>query len=143
MKIKKLLIVISMLAVMFSLSACEDKAEKPFDYDDQQIVLDTMRYFYEYSTMNSELADYYLQSGSEFEQSAIKGIRQAQDTDKVGAFEDYTDYNQAIDAGTFDIKDVDAEITNSADSVTVKIINKSKFNNLCPNFALYIYIKLH
>lgn len=54
MKIKKLLIVISMLAVMFSLSACEDKAEKPFDYDDQQIVLDTMRYFYEYSNMNSE-----------------------------------------------------------------------------------------
>ena len=126
MKIKKLLIVISMLAVMFSLSACGDKAEKPFDYNDQQIVLDTMRYFYEYSTMNSELADYYLQSGSEFEQSAIKGIRQAQDTDKVGAFEDYTDYNQAIEAGTFNIKDVDAEITNSADSVTVKIINKSQ-----------------
>lgn len=126
MKIKKLLIVISMLAVMFSLSACEDKAEKPFDYDDQQIVLDTMESFTNYVNVDDEYADYYLSDGTEFEQSAIKGIQQARDTDKVGTFEDYSTYNEALSNGTFDIASVDADITNSADSVTVNIINKAE-----------------
>ena len=35
---KKLLILISMLAMMFSLTACSNEVEKPFDYDDSQIV---------------------------------------------------------------------------------------------------------
>lgn len=126
MKIKKLLIVISMLAVMFSLSACTDEAEKPFDYDDQQIVLDTMEYFTNYVNVDDEYADYYLSDGTEFEQSAIKGIQQARDTDKVGTFEDYSTYNEALSNGTFDIASVDADITNSADSVTVKVINKAE-----------------
>lgn len=126
MKIKKLLIVISMLAVMFSLSACADEAEKPFDYDDQQIVLDTMEYFTNYVNVDDEYADYYLSDGTEFEQSAIKGIQQARDTDKVGTFEDYSTYNEALSNGTFDIASVDADITNSADSVTVKVINKAE-----------------
>ena len=39
---KKLLILISMLAMMFSLTACSNEVEKPFDYDDSQIVIDTM-----------------------------------------------------------------------------------------------------
>ncbi len=126
MKIKKLLIVISMLAVMFSLSACTDKAEKPFDYDDQQIVLDTMESFTNYVNVDDEYADYYLSDGTEFEQSAIKGIQQARNNDKVGTFEDYSTYNEALSKGTFDIASVDADITDSADSVTVKIINKAE-----------------
>lgn len=126
MKMKKLLIVVSMLAVMFSLSACTDEAEKPFDYDDQQIVLDTMEYFTNYTNISEEYAEYYLSNGTEFEQSAIKGIEQAKNTDKVGNFEDYSVYNEALSNGTFDIKSVGAEITSAEDAVTVTVINKAE-----------------
>ena len=80
---KKLLILISMLAMMFSLTACSNEVEKPFDYDDSAIVRDTMYAFEEYRNVNDEFADYYINDGTEFEQSAVKGIKQAQDTDKV------------------------------------------------------------
>lgn len=125
MKIKKLLIVISMLAVMFSLTACED-ADKPFDYDESDIVLQTMEYFTTYLNVDDDYAEYYLTSGTDFEQSAIKGIDQAQNTDKVGAFEDYSVYNDALDDGSFDISMVNAEIINSSDSVAVTVTNKAE-----------------
>ena len=47
--IKKLLVLVSMLAVMFSLSGCDEKKDKPFEYDETQIVVDTMSYFISYS----------------------------------------------------------------------------------------------
>ena len=48
---KKLLILISMLAMMFSLTACSNEVEKPFDYDDSQIVIDTMYLFNQYQNV--------------------------------------------------------------------------------------------
>lgn len=75
-----------MLAMMFSLTACSNEVEKPFDYDDSQIVIDTMYLFNQYQNVSDEYADYYIQDGTEFEQSAVKGIKQAQETDKVGEF---------------------------------------------------------
>lgn len=126
MKMKKIFVVISMLAVMFSLAGCDNKLSKPFDYDDTQIVTDTMDYFLSFANVSDEYADYYLSDGSAFEQSAIKGISQAEDNDKVGAFQDYTSYSDAISAGTFDISSVDAEITNGEDYVSVKILNKAE-----------------
>ena len=70
---KKLLILISMLAMMFSLTACSNEVEKPFDYDDSAIVRDTMYAFEEYRNVNDEFADYYINNGTEFEQSAVTG----------------------------------------------------------------------
>ena len=55
---KKLLILISMLAMMFSLTACSNEVEKPFDYDDSQIVIDTMYLFNQYQNVDDEYADY-------------------------------------------------------------------------------------
>ena len=42
MKIKKLLILVSMLAVMFSLAGCGEKYDKPFAYDENEIAIYTM-----------------------------------------------------------------------------------------------------
>ena len=53
---KKLLILISMLAMMFSLTACSNEVEKPFDYDDSQIVIDTMYLFNQYQNVSDEYA---------------------------------------------------------------------------------------
>ena len=125
MKIKKLLVLVSMLAVMFSLAGCSENKEKPFEYDETEIVLHTISSFFTYSDIPDEYADYYLTAGNEFEQSAIKGFRQAQTTDKVGAFEDYSDCVTAVSNGTFSIDMVDAEIVNSDDSVSVTIINNA------------------
>ncbi len=126
MKMKKLFIVVSMLAVMFSLSGCDEKKEKPFDYDETQIVVDTMSYFISYADISDEYAEYYLTDGEAFEQSAIKGIQQAQETDKVGAFETYEECAMAMAQGTFDISDVDAKFEYGEDYVTVTIINNAE-----------------
>lgn len=126
MKMKKLFIVVSMLAVMFSLSGCDEKKDKPFEYDETQIVVDTMSYFISYSDISDEYADYYLTDGEAFEQSAIKGIQQAQETDKVGAFETYEDCAMAMAQGTFEVSDVDAKFEHGDDYVTVTIINNAE-----------------
>ena len=123
---KKLLILISMLAMMFSLTACSNEVEKPFDYDDSAIVRDTMYAFEEYRNVNDEFADYYINNGTEFEQSAVKGIKQAQDTDKVGTFEDFTPYIEGNKAVSKD----DYKIENASDSVSVTVINKAKNRNV-------------
>ena len=115
-----------MLAMMFSLTACSNEVEKPFDYDDSAIVRDTMYAFEEYRNVNDEFADYYINNGTEFEQSAVKGIKQAQDTDKVGAFEDFTPYIEGNKAVSKD----DYKIENASDSVSVTVINKAKNRNV-------------
>ena len=67
MKMKKSLIVISMFAVMLALSGCEDNQEAAFEYDDSQIVLDTMYYFDQYADVSGDYAKYYIENGTEFE----------------------------------------------------------------------------
>lgn len=126
MKIKRLLLLVSMLAVMFSMTGCDSNMEKPFEYDETEIVLYTMSSFLAYSNIDDEYAQYYLEGGTEFEQSAIKGIEQAETTDNVGAFDDYSEAIEAAYDGTFTIDMVDAEIVNTADSVSVTIINKAE-----------------
>lgn len=121
MKMKKLLIVVSMLAVMFSLAGCGKEQEKPFEYDESQIVMDVMYLFDEYSDVSDEYAGYYLIEGTEFEKSAIKGIQQAVDTDRVGRFEDYKPYLN----GMKDFNTDDAEFENAEDYVSVTILNKA------------------
>lgn len=119
---KKLLILISMLAMMFSLTACSNEVEKPFDYDDSQIVIDTMYLFNQYQNVSDEYADYYIQDGTDFEKSAVKGIKQAQETDDVGEFESFSPYVN----GNMDLSNVDYTIENAADSVSVTVLNKAK-----------------
>lgn len=127
MKMKKSLIVISMFAVMLSLSGCDDNNEAAFEYDDSQIVLDTMSYFDEYADVSEDYAKYYIESGTEFEKSAVMGIRQAIDTDKVGQLQDYSGIiSNAQFTGIFSPESVDYEIENAEDSVSVTIINRAE-----------------
>lgn len=127
MKMKKSLIVISMFAVMLALSGCEDNQEAAFEYDDSQIVLDTMYYFDQYADVSGDYAKYYIENGTEFEQSAVKGIRQAVETDKVGQFQDYSGIiSNAQLTGIFSPKSVDYEIDTAEDSVSVTIINRAE-----------------
>ncbi len=127
MKMKKCLIVISMFAVMFSLSGCEDETKAPFEYDDSQIVLDTMVAFDNYADVSEEYAKYYIENGTELEKSAVKGIRQAIETDNVGTFQDYTLILQNVSAtGVFSPESVDYKIDEAEDYVNVTIINRAE-----------------
>ncbi len=122
MKMKKLLVLFSMLAVMFSLAGCDEKVEKPFAYDDTQIVIDTMAEFQTYSKVSDEYKDYYITSGTAFEQSAVKGVDQAVNNDKVGEFQDYSEY---INDPYFNMNLVDASIEDAEDYVSVTILNRA------------------
>lgn len=126
MKMNKLLISVFMLAVMFSLAGCNNESKKPFEYDETQIVLDTMSYFETYNNVNDEYSDYYISDGTAFEQSAVKGIIQAQETDKVGEFQDFTTVSNFGNATLFDIELVEANIENGDDYVMVTVINDAE-----------------
>lgn len=123
MKMKKLLVVVSMLAVMLSLASCSNEVPKPFDYSDSQIVIDTMYQFQNYVNVSDQYADYYLNNGTDFEKSAVKGVKQAQDTDNVGNYEDFSPY---IYADGINISGVDYSIVNSTDSVAVTVLNRAE-----------------
>ncbi|MGN0368320.1 MAG: OadG family protein [Wujia sp.] len=117
---KKLLILISMLAVMFSLSACSEEKEKPFEYTEEQIVIDTMYLFQQYQNVSDEYADYYISDGTAFESSAVKGIQQAKNNDNVGKFQDFSVYTSGIGK---DLSNADYKIEDMADSVSVTVTN--------------------
>lgn len=125
MKMKKLFLSVFMLAVMFSLAGCDEEYEAPFEYEDSQIVIDTMYLFEDYVDVDEEFAEYYINDGTDFEKSAVKGIVQAQETDKVGEYEDYSTLLQTAESDSFDISTVDAKIKNGKDDVTVTIINNA------------------
>ncbi|MBQ9278725.1 MAG: OadG family protein [Lachnospiraceae bacterium] len=124
MKIRKFLLVFSILAVMFSLTACSEEKEKPFDYDETEIVIQTMDYFEQYNKVKDEYKDYYMTDGTDFEQSAVKGIDQAVNNDKVGEFESFeTPVSYYYSGGPDALANIDYTIENADDYVMVTVIN--------------------
>ncbi|MCM1272781.1 MAG: OadG family protein [Clostridium sp.] len=127
MKIKKIVIVISMLAVMFSLSGCDDEKKAPFEYDDSSIVLDAITLFDNYADVSEEYAKYYIENGTDLEKSAVNGIRQAIETDKVGTFQDYSIIlSNQQSTGMFSPESVDYEIEETEEAVLVTVLNRAE-----------------
>ena len=126
MKLRKLLLVFSLLTVMFSLAGCSTKKEAPFDYDETDIVVSTMTLFQNYKDVSDDYKEYYLESGTALEQSAVKGIDQAINNDKVGQFEDYSMFLNNYYSSMIDLSAIDYEIENGEDYVTCTIVNHAK-----------------
>ncbi|MGN0436239.1 MAG: OadG family protein [Wujia sp.] len=122
MKIKKLLALISILAVMFSLAGCVKEAE-PMEYDEALLTYNTILLFEQYASVDSDMEGYYQTAGTEFEKSAVKGIIQARDNDKVGTFESYSKYTAYYNVTNFEPELVNAEFEATDESVTVTVIN--------------------
>ena len=134
MKIKKLLVIISMLAVMFSLSGCGDEVkDKPFNYSDKEIVLSTMKIFDGYNAIPESNYDLAIANSSEIDSAAIKGIRQAKQTDKVGDFEDFSMYYN----NNLDPEEDIYSITNEESYVMVTVKNHAE-NRVVDVQAKYI-----
>lgn len=134
MKIKKLLVIISMLAVMFSLSGCGDEVkDKPFNYSDKEIVLSTMKIFDGYNAIPESNYDLAIANGTEIDSAAIKGIRQAKQTDKVGDFEDFSMYYN----NNLDPEEGIYSITNEESYVMVTVKNHAE-NRVVDVQAKYI-----
>lgn len=148
MKIKKLLVLVSMLAVMFSFAGCGENYDKPFNYNDQEIAINAMQAFMSYEAIYDEYIDYYLESGTEFEKSAIKGINQAKETDKVGQFEDFTILANRVYSGDLSLEDAGIRIENNSDYVTVVLLNHAANRDVeisvkyveNPEFYMYLSI---
>ncbi len=131
MKIKKLLVLVSMLAVMFSLAGCDETYDKPFEYNDSEIAVHAMTSFMTYEGISDEYVDYYISSGSAYEQSAMKGIKQAEETDKVGKFEDYSGTVNSLSNGILSLEEAGVkEIINNKDYVTVVLINNAEHRDV-------------
>lgn len=126
MKIKKLLVLVSMLAVMFSLAGCGEEFDKPFDYDEREVAVHAMNSFMAYEKITDEYIDYYINSGNDYEKSAVKGIVQARETDNVGAFEDYSATVTSLSSGIITLEDADVEIENNKDYIVVVLTNNAE-----------------
>ena len=126
MKIKKLLVLVSMLAVMFSLAGCGEEFDKPFAYDENEIAVHAMTSFMSYEKITDEYIDYYINNGNDYEKSAVKGIVQARETDNVGAFEDYSATATSLSNGIITLEDADVEIENNKDYIVVVLTNNAE-----------------
>ena len=97
--------------------------EPPFEYEDKQIVIDTMYLFEKYVNVGDDYVDYYINDGSKFEKSIVKEIKNVEEKYNIGEFEQYDQYIYAID---FDIQNVDYKIQNYKHSVRVMVTNHAE-----------------
>ena len=97
--------------------------EPPFEYEDKQIVIDTMYLFEKYVNVGDDYVDYYINDGSKFEKSIVKEIKNVEEKYNIGEFEQYDQYIYAID---FDIQNVDYKIQNYKQSVRVMVTNPAE-----------------
>lgn len=97
--------------------------EPPFEYEDKQIVIDTMYLFEKYVNVGDDYVDYYINDGSKFEKSIVKEIKNVEEKYDIGEFEQYDQYIYAID---FDIQNVDYKIQNYKHSVRVMVTNHAE-----------------
>ena len=96
---KKKLIPILCLLVLFCLSACSMESDKNFDYDKKVMIDMTKSIVTNYKDVNGAQADYLLSDGDNVAKTAVAGFRQAQTTDQVGNFESF---NTSDDVTTFE-----------------------------------------
>ena len=119
-----------MLAVLFALAGCDNENPKPFDYEEDQIVVDTMTLFEQYENVSDEHADYYIENGTDFEKSAVKGIKQAETSDKVGAFEDFSKYTYGKADEAINLDGAEYKIENYSNFVAVTVTNRAENRNV-------------
>ncbi len=103
---KKKLFLVPLLLLLAMLTGCSlSDEEKNFEYDEDIMASETREYIKSLNNMSDSEYEYYTNAGTDFEKSAAKGFRQAEETDHVGKFKS--------------IKDVDAEFKNGPDGQVV------------------------
>ena len=121
-KLKKRLILVAFsICAMLALCACGETEEDGFSYNEDELILNTMSLFDKYEAVPSDLAKYYISDGEALEKSAVSGIEQARNNDKISKFEDFSDYvdgKKPLDKGG-DYPKVEAE----SDYVLVTVLN--------------------
>lgn len=87
-KLKKMLLLGLLLTFILSLTGC---AEEPLNYEVNEATMQkcTRDIIEKYKEVSDIEEDYYLTSGTDLEQTAVKGFLAAQSTDHVGRFLDY------------------------------------------------------
>ena len=124
-KLKKRLILIAFsLFSMLALAACGEESEDGFSYNEDELILNTMSLFDKYESVPSDLAKYYISDGDDLAKSAVSGIEQARNNDKISKFEDFSDYingSKAIDKSG-EYPKVEAE----SDYVMVTVLNHAE-----------------
>lgn len=85
---KKKILLISILAVLISLTGCsgQKETEETETYNKNILSYQMRDIVDQYRNLSDAETEYYLSEGSELDVSAAKGFRQIQTTDKVGSF---------------------------------------------------------
>ena len=96
---KKRIIPILSLLLLFCLSACSAEPEMNFEFDKQVMIDMTKSVVTSYNALPDESAEYLLAEGENIEKTAVAGFRQAQTTDQVGNF---TGFDTSEDVVTFE-----------------------------------------
>jgi hypothetical protein len=80
-----------------SLTACGEEEAPNFEVNEQIMQDYTKQIIEQYRDVSDVEKEYYLNDGTELEQTAIKGFDAAQTTDHVGKFMNYVEGDNATD----------------------------------------------
>lgn len=97
-KMKKLLLLCTMLLFVLSLTACGEEEALYFDVDRAAMQNYTKSLISQYYDVSEAEQEYYLAEGSDLEKTAVAGFSAAQTTDHVGAF---LGFDEGPDSVTF------------------------------------------
>ena len=122
MKKNKILLIVSLLAMMFAFAGCTEEKKETFDYDKQELAISTMELFDTYVDVPVDMEKYFLNSGTDLEKSAVQGISQARNNDHIETFEDFTPYvDKQVEVNLDDVTFEEGE-----NYVTVTVINHAE-----------------
>lgn len=97
----------------------------PFEYEDSDLVQETMELFEQYRNKGDEYLNYYTEYGSSFEKSMAKNLLQLQEKYNVGKLQDFSMYLSGFALDTQYYK-----IENYKHSVKVTVINRASNRNV-------------
>lgn len=97
----------------------------PFEYEDSDLVQETMTLFEQYRDKGDEYLNYYAENGSSFEKSMAENLLQLQEKYNVGKLQDFSMYLSGFALDTQYYK-----IENYKHSVKVTVINRASNRNV-------------
>ncbi len=96
MKMKKILVLFSMIILAFSVTACASGTESvEYKYDEDSLISNSITLYSAFENLDEETRDFYMRSETEFLVSGVKAVRSAED--QAGKYKSVDENNVTVE----------------------------------------------